>query len=123
MQHTDIFQWANKIDSMKRELEVELFLFNKNYTPYSLPYNGYVRENLKPAFLWDLIRDITFGAGTGLAVKPLEEYDPNSQMITYTELAKVGRAETLLHLIETARDDIVQFSEEEHEFKPLAEVD
>ena len=119
MQHTDIFQWANKIDSMKRELEVELFLFNKNYTPYSLPYNGYVRENLKPAFLWDLIRDITFGAGTGLAVKPLEEYDPNSQMITYTELAKVGRAETLLHLIETARDDIVQFSEEEHEFKRI----
>lgn len=119
MEHTDIFQWANKIDGMKRELQVELFLFNKNYTPYSLPYSDMTRENLKPAFLWGLINDVNHGAGTGLQVKPLEEFDPNSQMITYTELGKVGRAETLIHLIETQRNDIVQFSQDEHEFKRI----
>lgn len=118
-QHTDIFQWANNIDAMKRELQVELFLFNKNYTPYSLPYGDMTRDQLKPAFLWGLINDVNLGAGTGLQVKPLEEFDPNSQMITYTELGKVGRAETLIHLIETQRNDIVQFSQEEHEFKRI----
>lgn len=119
MEHTDIFQWANKIDGMKRELEVELFIFNKNYTPYSLPYSGWTRDQLKPAFLWGLINDVNHGAGTGLQVKPLEDFDPNSQMITYTELYKVGRADTLIHLIENERNDIVQFSQEEHEFKRI----
>lgn len=119
MEHTDIFQWANKIDGMKRELEVELFVFNKNYTPYSLPYGGMTRDQLKPAFLWGMINDVNHGAGTGLQVKPLEDFDPNSQMITYTELDKVGRADTLIHLIENERKDIVQFSQDEHEFKRI----
>jgi hypothetical protein len=119
MQHTDIFQWANNIDGMKRELEVELFVFNKNYTPYSLPYAAATRDQLKPAFLWGLINDVNHGAGTGLQVKPLEDFDPNSQMITYTELDKVGRADTLIHLIENERNDILQFSQEEHDFKRI----
>lgn len=121
--HKDIFQWANEIDGKKRELEVELFVFNKNYTPYSLPYHGFMtKDSLKPAFLWGLINDINLGAGTGLVVKPLEEFDPKSQMITYTDLDKVGRAETLIHLIENERKDIVQFSQEEHEFKRIQGV-
>lgn len=120
MQHTDIFQWANQIDGMKRELQVELFLFNKNYTPYSLPYGGtFTHDQLKPAFLWGMINDVNHGAGTGLQVKPLEDFDPNSQMITYTELKEVGRADTLIHLIENERNDIVQFSQDEHEFKRI----
>jgi hypothetical protein len=36
-----------------------------------------------------------------------------------TDLEKVGRAETLIHLIEHERHDIVEFSEEEHEFKRI----
>lgn len=116
---TDIFLWANKVDGMKRELEVELFVFNKNYTPYSLPYGGMAKDQLKAAFLWGMINDVNHGAGTGLSVKPLEDYDPNSQMITYTDLKKVGRAETLLHLIEMQRDDIVYFNQDEHEFKRI----
>jgi len=36
-----------------------------------------------------------------------------------TELEKVGRAATLLNLIETQRDEIVEFSEDEHEFKRM----
>lgn len=119
MNHTDIFQWANQIDSMKRELQVEIFLFNKNYTPYSVRYGSDLQHQLAPVFMYDLINQINLGAGTGLQVKPLEEYDSYSQMITFTELDKVGRAETLLHLIETQRNDIVEFSQEEHEFKRM----
>ncbi|HEX6416537.1 MAG TPA: Kiwa anti-phage protein KwaB-like domain-containing protein, partial [Candidatus Saccharimonadales bacterium] len=36
-----------------------------------------------------------------------------------TDLVKVGRAETLIHLIEKERHDIVEFSQEEHEFKRI----
>src|SRR5690606_37427385 len=35
---------------------------------------------------------------------------------------KVGKAETLIHLIEHQRHDIVEFSEEEHEFKRIKGV-
>ena len=34
---TDIFLWANNTDGIKKELDVEIFLFNKNYTPYTTP--------------------------------------------------------------------------------------
>jgi len=119
MQHTDIFQWANNIDSMKRELQVEIFLFNKNYTPYSIRQASELQSQLAPVFMYDVINSINLGAGTGMQVKPLEDYDSYSQMITYTELDKVGRAETLLHLIDTQRNDIVEFSQSEHEFKRM----
>ena len=32
---TDIFQWANLTDARKNELQVEFFLFNRNFTPYA----------------------------------------------------------------------------------------
>ena len=37
---TDIFLWANQTDARKNDLAIELFLFNKNYTPYSMPLSG-----------------------------------------------------------------------------------
>ena len=30
----DVFLWANEIDEVKNNVSAELFLFNKNYTPY-----------------------------------------------------------------------------------------
>ena len=30
----DVFHWANEIDEVKNNVSVELFLFNKNYTPF-----------------------------------------------------------------------------------------
>ena len=34
----DVFQWANSVDEVKNNISVELFLFNKNYTPYKVRY-------------------------------------------------------------------------------------
>lgn len=107
------------IDGMKRDLQVEIFLFNKNYTPYSIRTSSALEHQLSPVFMFDLINDINLGAGTGLAVKELEEYDPKLHILAHTPVAKVGRAETLLHLIENERGDIVEFSQEEHEFKRM----
>lgn len=116
---TDIFLWANNTDAVKNELDVEFFLFNKNYTPYSTNFAPELNAQIKPLFLFDILGFITMGAGTGLSVRDFELSDGEENVLLRTDLEKVGRAETLIHLIENERHDIVEFSEEEHEFKRI----
>ncbi|MDB5177850.1 MAG: hypothetical protein JWO61_233 [Candidatus Saccharibacteria bacterium] len=119
---TDIFLWANQTDAIKNELDVELFLFNKNYTPYSTQFATDVNNQMKPLFLYDYINFVNLGAGTGLSVRDYELSEAEDSVLLRTELEKVGRAETLIHLIEHQRSDIVEFSEDEHEFKRIKGV-
>jgi Domain of unknown function (DUF4868) len=116
---TDIFLWANNTDGVKNDLDVELFLFNKNYTPYSTNFASELNAQIKPLFLYDVLGFVTMGAGTGLSVRDFELSDGEENTLLRTDLEKVGRAETLIHLIEHERHDIVEFSEEEHEFKRI----
>jgi len=116
---TDIFLWANNTDGVKKDLDVEFFLFNKNYTPYSTHFGSDLNAQIKPLFLFDLINFVNMGAGTGLTVRDFELSDGEENTLLRTDLEKVGRAETLLHLIENERHDIVEFSQEEHEFKRI----
>ncbi|HEU0266763.1 MAG TPA: Kiwa anti-phage protein KwaB-like domain-containing protein, partial [Candidatus Saccharimonadaceae bacterium] len=116
---TDIFLWANNTDGVKKELDVEFFLFNKNYTPYSTSFSSDLNAQIKPLFLYDLINFVTLGAGTGLSVRDFELSEGEDNVLLRTDLEKVGRAETLLHLIEHERHDIVEFSDEEHDFKRI----
>lgn len=115
----DIFQWANQADAVKNELRVEFFLFNKNYTPYSTTIADDLDSQIKSLFLYDVINDVNLGAGTGLTVRDYELTDKEENTLLRTDLPKVGRAETLIHLIEHERNDIVEFSEQEHEFKRI----
>jgi hypothetical protein len=116
---TDIFLWANNIDGVKKELDVEFFLFNKNYTPYTTSFSNELNTQIKPLFLYDMINFVNLGAGTGLSVRDFELSEKEDDVLLRTNLENVGRAETLLHLIEHQRSDIVEFSEEEHEFKRI----
>lgn len=116
---TDIFLWANNTDGIKNELDVELFLFNKNYTPYSTSFSSELNAQIKPLFLFDLINFVAMGAGTGLSMRDFELSDGEENTLLRTDLAKVGRAETLIHVIEKERHDIMEFSQEEHEFKRI----
>jgi hypothetical protein len=116
---TDIFLWANKTDAIKNDLHVEFFLFSKNYTPYTTRLDNELDSQIKSLFLFDAINEITLGAGTGLTVRDYELVESEENTILRTDLAKVGRAETLIHLIENERHDIVEFSEQEHEFKRM----
>lgn len=118
-QPTDIFLWANQTDAVKNELRVEFFLFNRNYTPYTTTISDELDSQLKALFLYDVINDVNLGAGTGLSVRDYELSEKEENVLLRTELAKVGRAETLIHLIEHERSDIVAFSEQEHEFKRI----
>jgi hypothetical protein len=116
---TDIFLWANNTDGIKNEMDVEFFLFNKNYTPYTTNFASELNAQIKPLFLLDLINFVNLGAGTGLSVRDYELSDGEENVLLRTDLEKVGRAETLIHLIEHERHDIVEFSEQEHEFKRI----
>ena len=116
---TDIFQWANQTDAVKNELRAEFFLFNRNYTPYSIRIDDALDTQIKALFLFDLINDVNLGAGTGLSVRDYELSDKEPDTLLRTDLEKVGRAETLIHLIKHERHDIVEFSEQEHEFKRI----
>ncbi len=116
---TDIFLWANNTDGIKKEFDVEFFLFNKNYTPYTVNFASELNAQVKPLFLFELIGQVIMGAGTGLSVRDFELSENEENVLLRTELEKVGRAETLIHLIEHERHDIVEFSEEEHEFKRI----
>lgn len=118
-QTTDIFLWANNTDAIKNDLDVEFFLFNKNYTPYSTHFSNDLNAQIKPLFLFDYINFVNMGAGTGLSVRDYELSDGEENVLLRTDLAKVGRAETLIHVIEKERHDIVEFSEQEHEFKRI----
>jgi hypothetical protein len=116
----DIFQWANLTDGIKNELDVEFFLFNKNFTPYTTSFAGELNNQIKPLFLFDIINFVNMGAGTGLSVRDYEmEGGASKDVLLRTELEKVGHAETLIHLIEHQYSDIVEFSESEHEFKRM----
>lgn len=116
---TDIFLWANTTDAIKNDLDVEFFLFNKNYTPYLVNVGNDLTAQIRPLFLYDLINFVNLGAGTGLSVRDYELTEKEENVLLRTDLAKVGRAETLIHLIEHERSDIVTFSEQEHEFKRI----
>ena len=78
-----------------------------------------LNTQVKPLFLYDILGFVTMGAGTGLSVRDFELSDGEDNTVLRTDLEKVGRAETLIHLIENERHDIVEFSEEEHEFKRI----
>ncbi len=119
---TDIFLWANKTDAIKKELDVELFLFNKNYTPYSIRLNDELNNQIKPIFLFDLINYVNLGAGTGLSVREYEMSESEENVLLYSDTAKVSLAGTLVNLIEHQRSEIVEFSEQEHEFKTIKGV-
>ncbi len=116
---TDIFLWANQTDAKKNDLDIELFLFNKNYTPFSMPLGPSVDQQLRPIFLFDYINQVNLGAGTGLSIRDYELSEGEDNVLLRTDLEKVGRAETLIHTIEYSRGEVVEFSEAEHEFKRM----
>ncbi len=119
MEKFDVFQWANNVEEMKNNVSVELFLFNKNYTPYKVRYSDSLTAAVKSMFMLEAVDHVNREAGRGLECREYESNDGEDKVIYRIDLSKVGRAETLIHLIEKEYKDIEYFSEEEHEFKKI----
>lgn len=116
---TDIFHWANQVDGIKNDLRIEFFLFNKHYTPFSMKVSDELDAQIKALFLYDMINEVNLGAGTGLSVRDYELSEEEDHVLLRTELGKVTHASTLINLIEHERSDIIEFRDEEHEFKRM----
>lgn len=115
----DVFQWANTVDEVKNNVSVELFLFNKNYTPYKVRYSDSLTQAVKSTFMLEAVDFIIKEADRGLECRDYELSDGEDKVIYKVPLEKVGRAETLLHLIEHEYKDIAFFTDDEFEFKRI----
>ena len=51
----DVFLWANEIDEVKNNVSAELFLFNKNYTPYKIKYSDKSLNEIMLSDLYDQV--------------------------------------------------------------------
>ncbi|MDO4759603.1 MAG: DUF4868 domain-containing protein [Candidatus Saccharibacteria bacterium] len=115
----DVFLWANEIDGIKNNVSVELFLFNKNYTPFKVRYSDALTNTVKAMFMNGAVQFVIKEADKGLECREYEKADGEEKVIYRTELTKVGRAETLIHLIEHEYKDIDYFTDNEYEFKKV----
>ena len=115
----DVFQWANSVDEVKNNVSVELFLFNKNYTPYKVRYSDALMQAIKSLFMLEAVEYVIKEADKGLECREYELSDGEDKVIYRIELPKVGRAETLIHLIENEYKDIAFFTDDEYEFKRI----
>ena len=115
----DIFHWANELDEVKNNVSVELFLFNKNYTPYRVHYSDQLTASVKALFLQEATGYIIKEADKGLECREYEKSDGEDKVIYRTLLTNVGRAETLIHLIEHEYRDIDSISDHLDEFKKI----
>ena len=115
----DVFQWANSVDEVKNNISVELFLFNKNYTPYKVRYSDVLMQTIRSMFMLEAVEYVIKEADKGLECREYELSDGEDKVIYRIDLDKVGRAETLIHLIENEYKDIAFFTDNEYEFKRI----
>lgn len=115
----DVFLWANELDEVKNNVSCELFLFNKNYTPFKIRYSEKLTNSVKQMFMGEAIAYVISGAEKGLECREYEKSDGEDKVIYRTDLSKVVRAESLLNLIEKEYKDIDYFTDNEHQFKKM----
>ena len=100
MEKIDVFQWANQVEEYKNNVSCELFLFNKNYTPFKVRYSDKLTASVKAMFMMEAIMYVNKEADKGLEQREYELSDGESNVVYRTDLSNVVRAESLIHLIE-----------------------
>lgn len=114
----DIFQWANWADANKKDLLIDLFIFNKNFTPYVLPLKtSTIEDQMRSLFLYDMVNFVETGAAVGLSIRDYATNDQMENVLLYSELESIQRAETLVYFL--GDDRISEFNEQEHELKRM----
>ena len=84
----DVFQWANAVDEVKNNVSVELFLFNKNYTPYKVRYSDALMQTIKSLFMLEAVEYINKEADKGLECREYELSDGEDKVIYRIELSE-----------------------------------
>ncbi len=118
----DLFHWANLAEQHKKEFEVELFLVNKHFTPFRLNLDQKLDLQTRTVFLYELINYVNQGAETGLSVHQFELEDKTKDVVLTTTTQKVERASYLQDFLLNRQNEIVDFNQEEHEFRLMRAI-
>ncbi|MCL2085948.1 DUF4868 domain-containing protein [Candidatus Saccharibacteria bacterium] len=115
----DLFLWANQMEPLKGEVKLELFLFNKNYTPYKVKMAEAILEQARVMFVAQMVNFVNSEVEKGLKVRELGTNVGEDEVVSCVELKKVGRLETLIHVIEKEYAEIEFFKEADHDFRRI----
>lgn len=119
---TDIFLWANNLVPIKEELQIDLFLFNKNYVVYRTKVGKELTQSYQPLLIDGLLEYVLQGAGEGMEVRDFEDGEAEDNVLQRTTLDKVQKAQELLNWVRTQESEIEVFVEEEHDLKRIKGV-
>jgi hypothetical protein len=116
---SDVFLWANNLVPVKEELEIELFLFNKNYVVYRTKVSKDLTRSYQPLLIDGLLEHVLQGAAEGMVVREFEEGEAEERVLQRVELKKVQKAQELLNWLTTHENEIEVFNEEEHDLRRM----
>lgn len=118
-QESDVFAWANNLVQFKDELQIELFLINKNYVVYKTNLGGELTKQLEPVFIDEMLDYILEGAASGLIIRGFEEAEAEEKVLQRTWLGNVDKAREVIGWLKTQEKEIELFVEEEHDFRRI----
>lgn len=121
-QESDVFVWANNLVQFKDELNIELFLFNKNYVVYRTNIASNLDRQMEPLFIDQMLDYILEGIDEGLVVRTFEEAEAEEKVLQRTLLSNVDKAREVLNWLKNQEHEIELFIEEEHDFKRIKGV-
>ena len=113
----DLFSWANQAEARKKDFQIEIYLFNRFFTPFRLNLSPEVESQAKTIFLYDLINAVNQGAETGLSVIPYEVVDKTKDVVMTVALDQVERASYLVDFLKNRQNEIADYSFDEYGFK------
>lgn len=116
---TDVFAWANNLVQFKDELQIDLYLINKNYVVYKTSLAKDLGKQLEPIFIDSMLEYVLQGAGEGMVVRGFEDAEAEEKVLQRTQLFKVDRAKEVMNWLTHQSSAIEMFVEEEHDFKRI----
>jgi hypothetical protein len=119
---TDVFAWANNLYQYKNQLQIELFLINKNNVVYRAKLEDQLQKQLQPLFITNILDFILNGAAEGLVVRSFEQAEAEDNVLQRTAWKNVDKLMEVMHWIRTQEQEIQQFVEEEHDLKRIKAV-
>lgn len=119
---TDIFAWANNLFLYKEQLQVELFLLNKNNIMYRTRYAEGLQRQLHALFIDSILEFVITGAGQGLVVRGFEDAESEENVLQYTQVKNVEKLVDAMSWLGAQEREMETFIEEDHDLKRIKAV-
>lgn len=116
---TDIFQWANNLVQYKGDLNIDLFLFNKNGIVYRTSRSNDLDKQMEPLFIDEILEYVLDGAERGMLVRGFEEAEAEADVLQRTRTKNVEKAVNVLNWVKTQEHEMEMFSDETHDIKRM----